>query len=100
MGSRKLRTTASFCEACGERIIWAATQAGARQALNPLPNSHGSVMAFHDANGTWQARSTATGTERRHPLEKTYMPHTATCVPPDVEDPPEDAGPHPQEEDR
>jgi hypothetical protein len=89
MAARKHHTEASFCQACDARIIWATTEAGAKQALDYQPNPGGNVMAFHGVAG-WQARSTASGSEPRHPLEKTHMPHAATCtgerMPP--EDPP------------
>lgn len=78
MPSPKFRTSASFCDACGERIIWATTQSGAHQALDFQSNPRGSVMAYQDVDG-WHARSTATGTDPRHPLERVYMPHEATC---------------------
>lgn len=79
MSARRSHTDAAFCDCCGNRIIWATTEAGKRQALDPHPNALGSVIAYHDVAG-WQARSVATGLERRHPLEKTYMPHAATCT--------------------
>lgn len=71
------------------RIIWATTEAGKPQPLDAQSNPLGSVMAYHDVTG-WQARSIAGGTETRHPLERTYMPHVVTCRgTPNVEDPPE-----------
>jgi hypothetical protein len=90
MTARKPRTEAAFCDTCTARIIWATTEAGAKQALDRQPNPLGNVIAYQDATGSWHARSTASGAQPRHPLEKTYMPHPATCTGrrPQADDPP------------
>lgn len=86
--AKRPRTEAAFCEHCGARIIWARTEAGQNQALNWQPDPTGNTWAFHDATG-WRARSTATGLDRRHPLERIYMPHGASCPgPPEAAEPP------------
>ncbi|MCP9947193.1 hypothetical protein [Actinomadura madurae] len=63
-------------------MIFALTESGAYQPLDPEPNPAGNVLAFRDGMGTWRARSVAALDQdggSRHPLEKTYMPHFATC---------------------
>ncbi|WP_141576185.1 hypothetical protein [Actinomadura sp. WMMA1423] len=61
-------------------MIFALTEAGARQPLDPEPHPDGNVLAFNDALGVWRARSVASADPAaRHPLEKTFMPHFATC---------------------
>ncbi|WP_344952429.1 hypothetical protein [Actinomadura miaoliensis] len=75
------------CEACGQRIIWARTLAARWQALDPEPNPDGSVLAYRDHWGEYRARSVQSAADGpRHPLERVYMPHAATCN-----------GPHQQE---
>ncbi|MEV5710096.1 hypothetical protein [Actinoallomurus sp. NPDC052274] len=71
------------CSECGEPIIWAITQAGAKQPLNPRPDLDGSVLAYKDALGAWRSRSLSAISDDtpRHPLERPYMPHAATCTP-------------------
>lgn len=70
----------SLCPArCGSPIIWAVTEAGRRQALNPEPDPAGNVAAYRTGSGTWQARSLKAGElPARH--EKRYMPHAAQCA--------------------
>ena len=72
---------ARLCPAgCSRPVIWAVTEAGRRQALNPEPDEAGNVAAYRDATGTWRAR-TLTGGARPAPPEKRYMPHAAVCEP-------------------
>lgn len=78
MASRHRRAPA--CRACGQPVIFALTESGARQPLDPDPNPDGNVLAFQDALGAWRVRSLASvEPASRHPLEKPYMPHFATC---------------------
>ncbi|NEA21560.1 hypothetical protein [Actinomadura bangladeshensis] len=63
-------------------MIFALTEAGAYQPLDPVPRDDGNVLAHRDGMGTWRARSITALDEDgapRHPLEKRYMPHFATC---------------------
>jgi hypothetical protein len=71
------------CDDCGDRILWATTAAGRYQPLNPVPDENGNVLAYRDALGVVRARSASGVTEGspRHPLERLYMPHPATCRP-------------------
>lgn len=79
MPSRKLHKNASTCHRCGQPVIWATTEAGLNQALDPTPNPAGSVLAYNDVHG-WRARSVSSaGDSPRHPLARIYMPHEATC---------------------
>jgi hypothetical protein len=77
---RKVHKNAPTCERCRQVLIWAITEAGHRQPLDPESNPDGSVLAYRDAQGCWRARSLASaGDAPRHPLERIYMPHQATC---------------------
>jgi hypothetical protein len=62
---------------CGERIIWALTEAGNRQQLNFWPDATGTVIAYPDHLGTWRARTVTDLTVTPVPPAKRYMPHLA-----------------------
>jgi hypothetical protein len=84
MSRHLARTTRTDCPTCGDRVIWAITAKGKRQALNYEPDPAGNVAAAHEASGAWRARSSPPGEPLRAP-EKRYMPHWATsprCAPP------------------
>jgi hypothetical protein len=78
---RRGHRRAPACRLCGQPVIFALTEAGAYQPLNPGPDEEGNVLAYRDGMGTWRARSLTALTDGapRHPLEKTFMPHFATC---------------------
>ncbi|MBA9006001.1 hypothetical protein [Thermomonospora cellulosilytica] len=78
---RRPHRSAPTCDLCGEPILWATTQAGYRQPLDPTPNAKGSVLAYKDHHGVLRSRAVSTAGPRQnwHPLEKVYMPHQATC---------------------
>ncbi|TDD37830.1 hypothetical protein E1287_07155 [Actinomadura sp. KC06] len=79
MAHRRHRN-APACRLCSQPVIFALTESGAYQPLDPEPNPKGNVLAFKDALGAWRARSLASVEgDARHPLEKTFMPHFATC---------------------
>jgi hypothetical protein len=63
---------------CGTAIVWAVTEAGRRQALNPEPDEAGNVAAYRDGMNTWRARTLKDG-EDPWAHEKRYMPHAAVC---------------------
>lgn len=63
---------------CRERVLYARTERGANQILNPVPDDEGNVAAHKDVHGVWRARH-APLDERVAPPEKRYMPHMATC---------------------
>jgi hypothetical protein len=65
---------------CGERIVWALTQAGKRQALNFWPDPAGPVIACPDHLGAWRARTVADLAEAPVPPAKRFMPHMAACT--------------------
>lgn len=71
------RTSLRNCGTCKARIIWARTTAGARQALDYLPNESGNIAAHQTAAGTWHAR-TLTPAEQPIPPEKRYTCHWVT----------------------
>lgn len=62
---------------CGERIIWALTEGGKRQALNFWPDQDGPVIAVRDHLGTWRARTVPDLAEQPIAPAKRYMPHLA-----------------------
>lgn len=84
MTARRARQSAySECPTCLDRILWAITAKGARQALNYQPDPAGNVAARHEANGGWRARSSPPGEPLVFP-DKRFMPHWATsprCAP-------------------
>ncbi|MCW2899997.1 MAG: hypothetical protein JWO67_2262 [Streptosporangiaceae bacterium] len=63
---------------CKERVLYARTERGANQILNPVPDDKGNVAAHKDVHGLWRARH-APADERVAAPEKRYMPHMATC---------------------
>ncbi|MFE9099907.1 hypothetical protein [Actinomadura geliboluensis] len=64
-------------------MIFALTETGAYQPLDPEPNPDGNVLAHRDGLGTWRARSRASvPDDARHPLDRVFMPHFATCKAP------------------
>lgn len=65
------------CPACGQRVIWAVTEAGKRQMLDWAPSPDGNVAAQQDVHGTWHARYAPAGEELVFPLKR-YMPHAAS----------------------
>lgn len=66
------------CRECGERVIFARTEALKWQALNLLPDEAGNVHAYGDGRGNWLARSVKPGTPAVAP-DRLMMPHAATC---------------------
>ena len=74
------RTTARFCDRCGQRIILATTDDGPR-ALNPVANPAGGYLAYQTPGGVWIARVTTVG-PLHNPTEKPYTAHGLTCSPP------------------
>jgi hypothetical protein len=68
-----------ICRDCGERVIFARTEALAWQPLNPEPDPAGNVHAYDDGRGNWLARSCEPGREAAPP-DRLMMPHAATCA--------------------
>lgn len=65
------------CPSCGQRVIWAITEAGKRQALDWTPDPAGNVAAEQDVHGTWRARHAPAGEELVFPWKR-FMPHAAS----------------------
>ena len=68
-----------YCNKCGQRVIFARTEALKWQALNPEPDENGNVHAYDDGKGNWLARSVKPGTPAVAP-DRLMMPHEATCA--------------------
>ncbi len=88
MAARKPPAAPPTCGECGRKVLRARTEAGKTQLLDPAPNTQGNVIAWHD--GIWFARTNQGRLGEKHPLEKVYMPHAATCPgPPEIAEPPD-----------
>jgi hypothetical protein len=78
-------------DGCGERVLYAVTEAGRRQMLNFWPDPAGLVAAAQDVHGTWHARHAPLGEPVLAPAKR-HLPHAATCTarkPEDAQEPPE-----------
>jgi hypothetical protein len=84
MTARRARQSAyRECPTCLDRIIWAITEKGARQALNYDRDPAGNVAARQGPAGGWTARSSPPDEPLIFP-ETRRMPHWATsprCAP-------------------
>lgn len=67
------------CPDCGAPVLPANVQ-GRRVLLDPAPapEAASGYLAYRAASGAWLARPITGG--HRHPLERTYIPHTVTCT--------------------
>ncbi len=70
------------CEGCLERIRWAITVNGRRQAVNADPDPKGNLAAHTDGTGTLKVRVFSTERPTLEHAEWQAMPHAATCKSP------------------
>ncbi|WP_328439329.1 hypothetical protein OHA71_23615 [Streptomyces sp. NBC_00444] len=68
-----------LCDGCHERIRWAITVHGRRQAINPDPDPKGNLAAYMDGTGTLRVRVLTAERDRLEGTEWQAMPHAATC---------------------
>jgi hypothetical protein len=71
-----------LCDGCLERIRWAITINGRRQALNADPDPKGNLAAHTDHTGTLKVRVLTAERDRLEGTEWQAMPHVATCKSP------------------
>lgn len=65
---------------CGRLVLWAVTERGRRQALDPKPVADGPVAAYRVGARSWRARSlVAEGALPCAPYEDRFVPHVVTC---------------------
>jgi hypothetical protein len=67
------------CDGCLERIRWAITVNGRRQALNADPDESGNLAAYTDGTGTLKVRVLTKERPSLEGAEWQAMPHVATC---------------------
>jgi hypothetical protein len=63
---------------CGQRLIWATTEAGNRMPINAEPDPDGNVALWQDVHQAWQVR-VVTPSQPRRPGEVLHRPHHSTC---------------------
>jgi hypothetical protein len=71
-----------LCDDCLERIRWAITVNGRRQAVNADPDEKGNLAVYKDGTGTLRARVLTAERDRLEGTEWQAMPHAATCTNP------------------
>jgi hypothetical protein len=83
-GPRELR----HCHVCGKAILWTVTRHGRAMAVDARPDDKGNQACYRTAPRTWQSRSLdATDAQPLQPYEHRYVPHVATCTPPQPKTP-------------
>jgi hypothetical protein len=68
-----------LCDGCRERIRWAITVNGRRQALNADPDPKGNLAVHKDGTGTLKVRVLTSERPTLEHAEWQAMPHVATC---------------------
>ncbi|MEU3507912.1 hypothetical protein ABZ733_08270 [Streptomyces longwoodensis] len=71
-----------LCDGCDERIRWAITARGRRQAVNADPDPKGNLAAHTDHTGTLKVRVLTAERPTLEHAEWQAMPHVATCASP------------------
>lgn len=71
-----------LCDGCFERIRWAITVHGRKQAVNADPDQRGNLAAYKDGTDTLKVRVLAGERARLEGAEWQAMPHAATCTSP------------------
>lgn len=71
-----------LCDGCRERIRWAITVNGKRQAVNASPDPAGNLGAYTDGTGTLRVRVLTKERPTLEHAEWQAMPHAATCTSP------------------
>jgi hypothetical protein len=68
----------ALCARCGHEVLWTVTEAGKRQAVDPVPDEAGNTAVYRDGTGTWRSRRP---TEELPVMawERMHIPHVATC---------------------
>lgn len=67
------------CDDCLERIRWAITVHGRRQAVNATPDTAGNLAVYTDGTGTLKVRVLTKERPSLEGAEWQAMPHVATC---------------------
>lgn len=71
-----------YCRRCLRPVIWARTEAHNKPLpLDPEPDEAGNQAVFREGEA-WRARQLS-GDDRPYSFETRYMPHVATCKPPE-----------------
>ncbi|MFF9215581.1 hypothetical protein [Streptomyces viridosporus] len=71
-----------LCDGCHDRIRWAITVNGRRQAINAAPDPKGNLAAHRDHTGTLKVRVLGSERPTLEHAEWQAMPHAATCTHP------------------
>ncbi|MCX4993808.1 hypothetical protein [Streptomyces longwoodensis] len=71
-----------LCDGCRERIRWAITVNGRRQAINADPDDTGNLGVYRDGTGTLKARALTKDRPTLEGAEWRAKPHAATCTSP------------------
>jgi hypothetical protein len=71
-----------LCDGCLQRIRWAITVHGRRQAVNADPDERGNLAVYKDGTGTLKVRVLSGDRNRLEGAEWQAMPHAATCTGP------------------
>ncbi|MFF3928608.1 hypothetical protein [Streptomyces hirsutus] len=72
----------ALCDTCHERIRWAITVNGRRQAVDADPDETGNLAVHRDGTGTLKVRVLGIERPTLEHAEWRAMPHAATCTSP------------------